>query len=102
MPTAMETAFTADDVTYRLTKEKVHAASARLAPADSADPHPNRTWYALVGTHLYYVLDLVEEATGAADVRVKPARLALAELGFPVFALAWNTLLTQGHPGHTG
>ena len=48
------------------------------------------------------MVDLVEEATGAADVKVKTARLALAELGFPVFALAWNTLLTQGHPGHTG
>lgn len=102
MSTAMETAFTAGDVTYRLTGDGIRTATARLTPADSADPHPNRSWYALVGTHLYYVVDLVEEATGAEAVRVKTARLALAELGFPVFALAWNTLLTQGHPGHTG
>ncbi|WP_369195515.1 hypothetical protein [Streptomyces djakartensis] len=97
-----ETAFTTGNGTRQLTKESVRAASGRLTPADSADPHPNRSWYALVGTHLYYVVDLVEEATGSANVRVKTARLALAELGFPVFALAWNTLLTQGHPGHTG
>ncbi|MFF9457439.1 hypothetical protein [Streptomyces flaveolus] len=102
MPTATETAFTSGDVTHRLTGDEVRAAAARLTPADSACPHPNRSWYGLVGTHLYYVVDLVEEATGAADVKVKTARLALAELGFPVFALAWNTLLTQGHPGHTG
>jgi hypothetical protein len=102
MPTATETAFTSRDVTYRLTGDKVRAATAHLTPADSAEPHPNRSWYALVGTHLYYVVDLVEEATGAVDVKAKTARLALAELGFPVFALAWNTLLTQGHPGHTG
>jgi hypothetical protein len=102
MPTATETAFTSRDVTYRLTGDKVRAATAHLTPADSAEPHPNRSWYALVGTHLYYVVDLVEKATGAVDVKAKTARLALAELGFPVFALAWNTLLTQGHPGHTG
>ncbi|WP_318205657.1 hypothetical protein [Streptomyces sp. SCL15-4] len=93
---------TADGVTYRLTADRVRAAAARLAPADSSDPHPNRNWYALVGTHLYYVVDLVEEATGAEDVKVKTARLRLDELGFPVFALAWNTLPTQGHPAHTG
>uniref|UniRef100_UPI0031CF42D2 hypothetical protein n=1 Tax=Streptomyces hawaiiensis TaxID=67305 RepID=UPI0031CF42D2 len=102
MSITTETAFTTDDVTYRLTGDKIRAAAARLTPADSADPHPNRSWYALVGTHLYYVVDLLEEATGAANVKVKTARLALDELGFPVFALAWNTLLTQGHPGHTG
>ena len=102
MSTATETAFTAGDVTYRVTGDKVRAATPYLTPADSDNPHPNRSWYALVGTHLYYVVDLVEAATGAEDVKVKTARLALAELGFPVFALAWNTLLTQGHPGHTG
>ncbi|MFG2358313.1 hypothetical protein [Streptomyces sp. NPDC048521] len=102
MRTATETTFTANDVTYRLTADAVRAAAARLTPADSADPHPNRSWYALIGTHLYYVVDLVEEATGATQVKVKVARLRLAELGLPVFALAWNTLLTQGHPGHTG
>lgn len=102
MPTATETTFTAADRTYKLTADAVRAATARLAPADSTDPHPNRSWYALIGTHLYYVVDLVEEATGATHVKVKVARLHLAELGFPVFALAWNTLLTQGHPGHTG
>ncbi|MEU1458443.1 hypothetical protein [Streptomyces avermitilis] len=102
MPISAETDFTARAVTYRLTADMIRAAAARLTPADSADPHPNRSWYALVGTHLYYVVDLVEEATGAGDVAVKTARLRLAELGFPVFALAWNSLLTQGHPGHTG
>ncbi|MFG2359926.1 hypothetical protein [Streptomyces sp. NPDC048521] len=102
MSTVMETTFTAGEVTYRLTADAVQAAAARLAPADSADPHPNRSWCALIGSHLYYVVDLVEEATGATHVKVKVARLRLAELGFPVFALAWNTLLTQGHPGHTG
>ncbi|MFD9431917.1 hypothetical protein [Streptomyces sp. NPDC060002] len=101
MPNSTETAFTAGDITYRLTADTVRAAAARLAPADSADPHPNRSWYALVGTHLYYVVDLVEEVTGAEDVKVRTARLRLSELGFPIFALAWNTLLTQGHPGHT-
>ncbi|MQL63510.1 hypothetical protein F6Q10_13090 [Streptomyces vinaceus] len=30
---------------------------------------------------------------------VRAARLALAEIGFLVFTLARNTLLTQGHPG---
>jgi hypothetical protein len=102
MSTVTETAFTVGDVTYRLTAGKIRAATARLTPADSANPHPNRSWYALVGTHLYYVVDLVEEAAGAEAVNVKTARLSLAELGFPVFALAWNTLLAQGHPGHTG
>ncbi|MFF1542688.1 hypothetical protein [Streptomyces sp. NPDC058291] len=102
MPIAPETAFTVGGATYRLTADMVRAAAARLAPADSADPHPNRSWYALVGTHLYYVVDLVAEAAGAGEVPVKAARLCLAELAFPVFALGWNTLLTKGHPGHTG
>ncbi|MFH9403910.1 hypothetical protein ACH4JS_29745 [Streptomyces sp. NPDC017638] len=102
MPTTTETAFTAGEVTYRRTADRVRAAAARLAPADSSDPHPNRTWYVLVGTHLYYVVDLVEEATGAEDVKVKTARLRLAELGFPGCTMAWNTLLAEGHPGHTG
>ncbi|MFI5972923.1 hypothetical protein [Streptomyces sp. NPDC051452] len=102
MSAVTQAAFTAGDVTHQLTADTVRAAAARLAPADSADPHPNRSWYGLVGTHLYYVVDLVEEATGVRDVKVKTARLRLAELGFPVFALAWNTLLTQGYPGHTG
>ncbi|MDX5562746.1 hypothetical protein PYK79_03470 [Streptomyces sp. ID05-04B] len=102
MPIASETAVTAGDTTHPVTAATVRAAAARLTPADSADPHPNRSWYALVGTHLYYVVDLIAEATGTRDVKVKTARLRLAELGFPVFALAWSTLLTQGHPGHTG
>ncbi|MEH0450289.1 hypothetical protein QA811_43950 [Streptomyces sp. B21-102] len=102
MPLAPETAFTAGDATHRLTADTVRVAATRLTPADSADSHPNRSWYALVGTHLYYVVDLVETATGADNVKAKTARLRLAELGFPVFALAWSTLLTKGHPGHTG
>ncbi|MFF0850927.1 hypothetical protein ACFYVM_07695 [Streptomyces sp. NPDC003280] len=102
MSTVTETTITAGDLTYRLTTDSDRAAAAGLSPADSADPHPNRSWYALIGTHLYYVVDLVETATGATGVNVKAARLRLAELGFPVFALAWNKLLTQGHPGHTG
>ncbi|MFG2576381.1 hypothetical protein [Streptomyces sp. NPDC048481] len=102
MPSASQTAFTVGDATHRLTADMVHTAAARLTPADSADLHPNRSWYALVGTHLYYVVDVVEEATGAGGVKVKPARLVLADLGFPVFALGWSALLTKGHPGHTG
>ncbi|MEU3413825.1 hypothetical protein ABZ760_21595 [Streptomyces sp. NPDC006658] len=51
---------------------------------------------------MYYVVDLVEEATGAEDVKVKTARLRLAELGFPGCTMAWNTLLVEGYPGHTG
>ncbi|MFI5978892.1 hypothetical protein [Streptomyces sp. NPDC051452] len=87
MSAGTQAAFTAGDVTYLLTADTVRAAAACLAPADSADPHLNRSWYGLVGTHLYYVVDLVEEATGARDVKVKTARLSLAELRFPVFAL---------------
>ncbi|NMO34802.1 hypothetical protein HG826_14690 [Streptomyces sp. GMY01] len=102
MPDVTETTTTAGDLVHRLTPDAVRAAAERLSSADSADPHPNRSWYALVGTHLYYVVDLVETATGAPRVDVRTARLRLAELGFPVFALAWNTLLTRGHPGHTG
>ncbi|WP_231156129.1 hypothetical protein [Streptomyces sp. CNZ748] len=102
MTTTAATTITAGNATHQLTHDTVQAAAARLTPANSAAPHPNRSWYALVGTHLYYVVDLVETATGATGVNVGAARLALAELGFPVFALAWNTLLTQGHPGHTG
>ncbi|MDQ0835985.1 hypothetical protein QF032_007829 [Streptomyces achromogenes] len=48
------------------------------------------------------MVDLVETVTGVGNVKAKTARLRLAELGFPVFALAWSTLLTKGHPGHTG
>ncbi|MDN3270915.1 hypothetical protein [Streptomyces sp. MA15] len=102
MTTTAATTITAGNTTHQLTHDTVQAATAHLTPANSAVPHPNRSWYALVGTHLYYVIDLVETATGATGVSVKTARLALAELGFPVFALAWSTLLTQGHPGHTG
>ena len=53
MPTATETAFTSGDATHRLTGDMVRAAAAHLTPADSAHPHPNRSWYGLVGTHLY-------------------------------------------------
>ncbi|MEV5898386.1 hypothetical protein [Streptomyces sp. NPDC052127] len=102
MPIASETAFTTSDTAHRLTADTVRAAATRLTPADSADPHPTRSWYALVGTHLYYVVDLLEETPGPGNVTARTARMRLAELGFPVFALAWNTLLTKGHPGHTG
>ncbi len=72
----------------------------RLPPAHNATFSQSRAWYALVGTGLHYVADLLAEATGTQPSGVETARLALDALGFPIVCWAWGDLLTAGHPGH--
>ncbi|MFI1304715.1 hypothetical protein [Streptomyces sioyaensis] len=86
---------------HTITRAQVEAAASRLPPAHSRTFSQNREWYALVGTGLHYVLDLITEATGTKPSDVKTARLALDALGFPVVCWAWGDLLTDGHSGHT-
>ncbi|MEO3973931.1 hypothetical protein [Streptomyces sp. CAU 1734] len=87
---------------HDIRRDQVEAAASRLVPAHSGAFGPNREWYALVGTGLYYVRDLVSEATGHAPSDVRTARMALAGLGFPVLCWAWGDLLENGHPMHVG
>ncbi|MFJ9848130.1 hypothetical protein [Streptomyces sp. NPDC101150] len=93
--------FVSGGTRHNVTRLQVEAAAARLAPAHSATFSRNREWYALVGTGLHYVLDLITEATGIKPSDVKTARLALDALGFPVVCWAWGELLSAGHSGHT-
>ncbi len=93
--------FVSGGARHTITRAQVEAAASRLPPAHSTTFSQNRTWYALVGTGLHYVLDLIAEATGTRPSEVKTARLALDTLGFPVVCWAWGDLLTVGHSGHT-
>ncbi|MEV7541219.1 hypothetical protein [Streptomyces sp. NPDC089915] len=86
----------------KVTREQVEAAAARLVPAHSTTM-ANPEWFALVGPNLYYVVTLVEEATGHRPSGVKTARLALHELKFPILCYAWNDkFVNEGHPWHRG
>ncbi|WP_228974614.1 hypothetical protein [Streptomyces sp. DH12] len=91
---------TATDSARPTDHARVREAAARLVPAHSEYPNPNRAWYALVGTNLYYVRDLLREAFGGTPPDVETCRRRLDELGFPVFALGYGELLTDGHPAH--
>lgn len=79
---------------------RVESAAVRMRPAHSEHFSKNHEWFALVGTGLYYVLDLLEGATGRRPSTAHTARLALAELGFPILAAASGAFLRDGHPGH--
>ncbi|AJC54779.1 hypothetical protein [Streptomyces sp. 769] len=92
--------FASGGTRHTVTRAQVEAAASRLPPAHSATFSKNRAWYALVGTGLHYVTDLVAEATGTKPSDVETARLALDALDFPVVCWAWGDLLTTGHPGH--
>ncbi|MYT27552.1 MULTISPECIES: hypothetical protein [unclassified Streptomyces] len=92
--------FVSDGTRHAVTRAQVEAAASHLPPAHSATFSRNREWYALVGTGLHYVVDLLAEASGTKPSDVKTARLALDALGFPVVCWAWGDLLTVGHSGH--
>ncbi|MFI8266562.1 hypothetical protein [Streptomyces sp. NPDC085665] len=93
---------TADYKGHRLTRAAVEAAAERSTSAHSTTTM-SADWYVLIGGGLYYVLDIVAEATDAPRTKdPRPARIALDELGFPIFCLAYRELLDQGNPWRTG
>ncbi|MET9516631.1 hypothetical protein [Streptomyces sp. NPDC002994] len=98
---AAKAEFTVDGTLYAITRDDVEAAASRLERADSEAFNQHRAWYALVGTGLYYVKELINEAAHSELSDVKIARLALDSLGFPVLGWAWGDLLHTGHPAHT-
>ncbi|MEU9037212.1 hypothetical protein AB0D45_20240 [Streptomyces sp. NPDC048352] len=84
-------------------RDQVRRAAAAMAPAHSDTFSKNQAWFAVVGAGLYYVVDLLERATGhrpTGSDAARQARLALHELGFPVLCLAYGELLAKGHPAH--
>ncbi|SFD80846.1 hypothetical protein [Streptomyces aidingensis] len=89
--------FNADGRRHTITREQAEAAASRLTPAHSSTFNQHRDWYALVGSGIYYVKDLIAEATGVEPSDAKTARLALAELGFPVLCWAWGSFLRDGN-----
>ncbi|UQA91888.1 hypothetical protein [Streptomyces halobius] len=93
--------FVSGGTRHTVTRAQVEAAASRLTAAHSAAFSQHREWYALVGSGLHYVLDLIAEATGIKPSDVKTARLALDALGFPIVCWAWGDLLKVGHSGHT-
>ncbi|MEU8781865.1 hypothetical protein [Streptomyces sp. NPDC048637] len=93
--------FVSGGTRHIITRAQVEAAASRLTAAHSATFSQNREWYALVGTGLHYVLDLIAEATGINPSDVRTARLALDALGFPIVCWAWGDLLKAGHSSHT-
>ncbi|WP_327389022.1 hypothetical protein [Streptomyces sp. NBC_01207] len=66
---------TIDDPTLSVDRAQVRRAAARIAPAHSDFMDQHRAWYALVGTNLYYVRELLAQATG------EPAPLTLSPRG---------------------
>ncbi|MFE6840133.1 hypothetical protein ACFVFI_35565 [Streptomyces sp. NPDC057705] len=91
---------TVDDPTPSVDRAQVHRAAARIAPAHSDFMDQHRAWYALVGTNLYYVRELLAQATEQPAPDVVTSRKILDALGFPVFALGYRDLLDNGHPAH--
>ncbi|WCD84245.1 hypothetical protein KPP03845_100566 [Streptomyces xanthophaeus] len=85
---------------YEVTREQVEAAATRLPPVHSTAGLAG-VWYALVGTGLHHVVDLVGGVT-KDQPPVRAARLALDALGLPVLCWAGPDLLDKGHPRHTG
>ncbi|WP_313896384.1 hypothetical protein [Streptomyces sp. YIM 98790] len=96
MSTSSTAQFTADGQRHTITREQAEAAASRLTPAHSGAFNQHRDWYVLIGAGLYYVKDLITEATGTEPSDAKTARLALAELGFPVLCWAWGSFLKDG------
>ncbi|MFD4240897.1 hypothetical protein ACFWP3_04735 [Streptomyces sp. NPDC058525] len=94
------TTFLSDGTRHEVTRAQIQQAAAVLPPAHSEQFSKNQAWFALVGGGLHYVVALIEKATGLRPSSAETARLALADLGFPVLALAYGTLLTDGHPAH--
>ncbi|MFJ3880791.1 hypothetical protein ACIPW5_25455 [Streptomyces sp. NPDC090077] len=84
-----------------VTREQVEIAAARSIPAHGTTLG-QPVWYALAGSGLHWVVTLLEDATGKRPATATTARLALAELGFPVMCWAWNRdFLERGHPWNT-
>ncbi|MFD6888245.1 hypothetical protein [Streptomyces sp. NPDC059957] len=98
MPTTAT--FLSDGTRREVTLAQVQQAAAELVPAHSCTFSKNQAWFALVGGGLHYVVALLKKATGYQPSTAETARLALHDLGFPVLALAYGSLLTDGHPAH--
>ncbi|MFJ3174827.1 hypothetical protein ACIPJK_29095 [Streptomyces roseus] len=92
--------FLSDGVRREVTLAQVQRAAAELVPVHSSTFSKNQAWFALVGGGLHYVVALLKEATGHQPSTAETARLALHDLGFPVLALAYGSLLADGHPAH--
>ncbi|MFF0425425.1 hypothetical protein [Streptomyces sp. NPDC004520] len=92
--------YVSDGVRVPVDRARVQAAASRMIPAHSETFSRHHVWFALVGTGLHYVVDLLDEAVGARPSTAETARLALTGLGFPVLALGYGDLLTKGHPAH--
>ncbi|RKT02350.1 hypothetical protein BX286_0247 [Streptomyces sp. 3211.6] len=91
--------------TYTLTRDQVEAAATSLEPADSARGLPY-VWYTLVGSHLYYVVEVATAAAGQAfpdnpTQYVAEARTTLKALGYPILSWASPEQIEKGHPSHT-
>ncbi|WP_374772275.1 hypothetical protein OG756_03230 [Streptomyces sp. NBC_01310] len=96
----MTPTFLSGGTRHEVTREQVQQAAFRLVSAHSETFSKNQAWFALVGTGLHYVVDLIDAATGHRPSSAETARLAMAALGFPVLCLAYGSLLTDGHPAH--
>ncbi|MFJ6564769.1 hypothetical protein ACIQMV_33960 [Streptomyces sp. NPDC091412] len=76
---------------YTISRRDIHAAAARLRPLHQNDLRHGEL-FILVGSGLYYGPDLIEEATGGAQIDGCEAYDLLGSLGLPLFRWDWGNL----------